>query len=307
MKTVLSFGETLWDLLPSGPVLGGAPCNFAYRVHSLGDRGVLVTRLGRDALGERAFDALRRLGMETDFVQWDDARPTGTVPVRLDSNGVPDFTITPDVAFDFIEASAGLLDLAGRADGVCFGSLIQRSPGSRETLYRVLDAAPQALKFLDINLRKGCFVRDTLQASLERADVLKLNDDEAARIAREFGLKGSGVRETAEAILRAWSLDCCVVTLGERGAYAVTAGDRAYVPGWKVAVVDTVGSGDAFSAGFVHRYLQGRPLSECCHFGNLLGALVASKAGATGEVTRDEMARFLAADPRPQEAEGFSG
>src|SRR5205814_7800287 len=133
MKTVLSFGETLWDLLPAGPLLGGAPCNLAYRINSLGERGILVTRLGRDDLGRKASESLATLGMDARYVQWDDAHPTGTVPVTVDARGVPDFTILKDVAYDYIEPTDDLLKLASGADCLCFGSLSQRSERSRRT------------------------------------------------------------------------------------------------------------------------------------------------------------------------------
>src|SRR5439155_8340756 len=132
-----------WDLLPTGPVLGGAPCNFAYRVNSLGDRGILVTRLGRDELGKKAFGQLEALGMDTSFVQWDDKHPTGSVPVKIDSKGVPDFTIVKDVAYDHLQPADP------KADAVCFGTLVQRSPASRRALRRLLAAAPEAVKLLD--------------------------------------------------------------------------------------------------------------------------------------------------------------
>src|SRR5262245_54023321 len=139
MKTILAFGETLWDLLPTGPVLGGAPCNFAYRVNSLGDRAILVTRLGRDDLGKKAFEKLQQLGMDTSFVQWDDEHPTGTVPVTVDDKGVPDFTITPNVAYDHLELTDELRRLASTVDCIYFGTLIQRSADSRRSLIELVN------------------------------------------------------------------------------------------------------------------------------------------------------------------------
>ncbi len=292
VKTILAFGETLWDLLPDGPALGGASCNFAYRASALGDRAALVTRLGRDELGKRAQAALAALGMDTSFVQWDERKPTGTVPVRIDAKGVPDFTILPDVAYDGIEPGKELLALAAEADAVYFGTLVQRSAVSRRTLRRVLEAAPRALTFLDVNLRRGCFSRETVAESLERADVVKLNDQEAAALKGMLGLRGKTARGLAREIRGRWSLRACVVTLGERGALAVSEGEELAVPGWKVRVADTVGSGDAFSAAFLCLYLRGRPLEECCFFGNALGAMVAAQKGATAPISREEIERF---------------
>jgi len=292
VKTVLSFGETLWDLLPAGPLLGGAPCNLAYRVNSLGERGLLVTRLGHDDLGRTAAEQLRALGMDLGLVQGDDRRPTGTVPVTLDAKGVPDFRILPDVAYDYIAVTAKLLSEADQADCICFGTLVQRSPVSRTTLYRVLEAAPRALKVLDLNLRRDCYSRETVMASLELADVLKLNDGEVLELARMFGLKSGSPQETARACRSTWDLDACVVTLGAEGAYGVTATEEATVEGWKVQVVDTIGAGDAFTAAFVTCRLRGIPFEDCCYFGNALGALVSGTKGATSPIGLDEIYRF---------------
>jgi fructokinase len=291
VKTVLSFGETLWDLLPSGRLLGGAPCNLAFRVNSLGERGLLVTRLGRDELGDAAAQQLRDLGLELDLVQADDRRPTGTVPVTLDAKGVPDFKILPDVAYDYIAPSATLLGEASRADCICFGTLVQRSPVSRTTLYRVLEAAPRALKVLDLNLRRGCYERGTVMASLEAADVLKLNGGEVLELARTFGLNGGSPQEAARACRATWDLDACVVTLGAQGVYGVTATEEAVVEGRKVDVVDTIGAGDAFTAAFVVGRLRGHSFQDCCYFGNALGALVSGTKGATSPIGLDEINR----------------
>ena len=298
MKTILAFGETLWDLLPSGPVLGGAPCNFAYRVNSLGDRGILVTRLGRDELGQRAFQRLQELGMDTSFVQWDDEHPTGTVPVTIDANGVPDFTITPDVAFDHIELGDEILEQVLRADCIYFGSLIQRSGDSLRTLLALLNhnlllRKPQAPVFVDLNFRKGCYTKASMHDSIPWADLIKLNHVEAAELSV---VPATTPLEQARCLYEQLAIPV-VVTLGDQGAVAADRRkegkiETIQVPGWKVPVVDTVGSGDAFSAAFLHCWLRERSLEDCCFFGNALGAMVASTAGATAPVSVDEINRF---------------
>ena len=292
VKTVLSFGETLWDLLPTGPALGGAPCNLAYRVNSLGERGIVVTRLGRDDLGRKAADHLRSLGMDTRHVQWDDGHPTGTVPVTVDARGIPTYEILKDVAYDFIEPTDDLLALAAAADCICFGSLSQRAPTSQQTLMTLLSAASKALKFFDINLRRDCYSRAVIERSFFKADILKLNDGEALELRRVFDLPGETPVDIAREILRRWSLKCCVVTLGEEGAFAVAGGREARIPGHSVRVVDTIGSGDAFSAAFLTCWLRGEPLEECVASGNALGALVAGTKGATAPIGADEIKRF---------------
>ena len=178
-KRILSYGETLWDMLPDGDVLGGAPFNFACRAGSLGDRAVMVSRLGRDDLGRKALDQIAALGMDAALIQLDEDLPTGTVRVSFDEKGVPDFYIVPDVAYDNIVMNAALGEAAASADCFCFGTLIQRAEASRRTLYELLEASPGSIKFLDMNLRKNCFSQETIAQSLQKADMLKLNDGEA--------------------------------------------------------------------------------------------------------------------------------
>ena len=283
-RTVVAFGELLWDVFPNGEVLGGAPANFCYRINSLGHVGWLVTRLGKDDRGRSAAEVVRGNGMSLDYVQWDDKHATGTVPVELDATGSPTFTILPNVAYDHIAITQDLLALAARADCICFGTLIQRAETSRRTLQALLDAAPQALKVLDLNLRKDCYTSETVAASLERADILKLNETEAEVLARMFGLPDT-FASFAPAAVKRWALTACVVTLGSKGVVAANdAGEFVQRPGHKVNVIDTIGAGDAFTAGFLHCYFEGRPLEACCDFANALGALVSETRGGTAPV-----------------------
>jgi len=300
-KTVLAFGETLWDLFPTGAKLGGAPFNFVYRAACLGERGIMVSRLGRDALGRKAFEQIVSLGMETGQVQWDARHPTGTVDVTFDAGHNPHYVINPDVAYDYIRPTKELLAAAAGADCICFGTLAQRCEVSRRALRRLLDAAGGALKLLDINLRPNCYTQETVRESLEEADILKLNETEAVQLAELLQIPGAascgGARppaEIAEDLVEKCSLSCCVVTLGDRGALAVAAdGRKAYVPGFRVALVDPCGSGDAFTAGFLHRYFEGARLSECCRYGNALGAIVAAQRGATEPFDAAGVQKFL--------------
>jgi fructokinase len=278
-KLVVSFGELLWDVFPTGEVLGGAPANLAYRLNSLGHSARLVTRLGHDNRGERAAKILQEHGMSTEFVQWDRFRPTGSVPVELDASGSPTFTIQRDVAYDAIETTPALLELARTADCICFGTLIQRSEISRKTLHAMLDASREALRVLDLNLRKDCYTRETIEASLARANILKVNEDEAVIVARMFDLPETYASFAPTAVKR-WNLEACVVTLGAKGMVAANrAGDFGQVAGTKVDVVDTVGSGDAVTAGFIHCFLNNVPLAEACEFANMMGTRVAQTRG----------------------------
>ena len=288
-KTIIAFGELLWDIFPNGEALGGAPSNFAYRINSLGHDGWLVTRLGKDHRGKRAADLVRANGMSLDYVQWDDKKPTGTVPVELDATGSPTFTILPDVAYDYIETTPELLALAAQADCICFGTLIQRAETSRRTLHALLDAAPHALKVLDLNLRKDCYTKQTIADSLARSDILKLNENEAEMLARIFQLPDTFASFAPAAVVK-WNLTACVVTLGPKGVVAANnKNEFVQRPGHKVKVIDTVGAGDAFTAGFIHCFLQARPLTYCCDFANALGALVAQTRGGTTTIKLAEI------------------
>ncbi len=292
-KTVAAFGEILWDILPEETVLGGAPLNFVYRMNSLGDKGIMISRLGSDDMGDRAFDLLELLGLSTRYIQRDSAFPTGTAPVTFDGSGNPQFVITPDTAYDNIEMTDDIKEIAARADCVCFGTLVQRSDVSRSVLHNFLDISKDALVFCDINLRKDCYNRDTVYMSLNRADVLKLNDDEAVILSGMFEREYTDVQSFCSDIVLRFGLSYCVVTFGDKGAYGHSSkGERVYVPGYRINLRDAVGAGDAFSAGFLHCILHGGSLINACDAGNILGALVASKRGGTSVVTQKEIDRF---------------
>ena len=292
-KTILSFGEVLWDLLPTGPKLGGAPLNFANRINSLGDEGIIVSRLGQDELGQKAWDAICSLGLVPRYLQIEAKHPTGTVHVSFDDAKNPDYVIVPDVAYDHIEITPDLLSLATASDCVCFGTLSQRSKKTRKTLYRLLDAAGKAVKLLDVNLRKDCYSIETVLDSLQWADILKLNDSEAKQLADMLELPDRTFDTIIRNLVERYSLDCCVATLGPAGVLACSAdGKTVYVPGYQVDMADPLGSGDAFAAGFLYKYLRHTPLAECCDFGNVLGAIVASQEGATAPFTWDDISNF---------------
>ena len=287
---VLVFGELLWDLLPSGKVLGGAPANFALRLHERGIPARIATAVGCDALGDEAAAMLSRRGLDLSLLQRCAAAPTGTVDVALSAGGDPSFTIRPGTAYDHIAAAPALLQAAERCDLIYFGTLVQRSPVSRATLYSLLNAAPQALRFADVNLRRDCFSAETVELSFRQADVVKLNDSEMQTASQLLGLKPGAAADFAAQVIRRYGLRTCLVTLGERGVYAADcSGAQFEIPALKVKVADLVGTGDAFSAGFAAKLLAGAPLEECCRFGNLLGALAASKTGGMAPITEPEI------------------
>lgn len=297
-KTIIALGEILWDMLPDGPMLGGAVFNFAYRATTLGDRTLFVSRVGRDNYGNQARAAAKALGMELKHLQQDESLPTGTVRVTLGPGGEPDYFIVPEVAYDNIEATSELLADASECDCVCYGTLVQRSDKTRRALRRLLAEAQGATKFCDINLRKDCHSPETIAESLEWADILKLNGDEATELAGRFGMPSDDPPELAARLLDRFAIETAVITFGPCGALARSAGgELAYVPGFRANVTDTCGSGDAFSAGFLHNLLAGGSLTACCTLGNALGALVATQAGATQVIDPGAIDRFLAEPP----------
>lgn len=296
---VIAFGELLWDLLPAGRVLGGAPANFGFRLFTLGIPVLIASRVGEDDLGTEALNILKSSGLETSAIQVDRTFPTGTVNVFLGQGGIPDYVIKREVAYDQIACAEELISRASEAPLICFGTVAQRAPVSKSTLYRLLDVAAGAVKFLDINLRKNCFTPDTVVESLKRADLLKLNEDEIRTVAAVSGFRGTSIRDFCQAAVEKYSLQVCLVTLGDRGAFACSArGEEIYVPGYLIQVEDTIGSGDSFSAGFVSCLMQGLPLAECCSAGNALGALVAARKGAMGLVSREEVLQLMSSGGR---------
>ena len=294
LATVVAYGEALWDLLPSGPVLGGAPLNFAYRINSLGYRGVMISQLGTDTFGDQALEQMTDLGMETAFIQRTSEYPTGTVEVILDENKNPDYNIITGVAYDHIRYTQELGTLISGADCVCFGTLVQRTAVSRQTLSQLLDRFSGKYALYDINLRKNCYTTELIKTSMMRSNILKLNNDEMPVVAEMYDISHSTIAEFAESLFRKTPLEYCLVTLGERGAFAASKkGEEVYVPAYKVKLIDSCGSGDAFTAGFLHTLLQEKGLEEACNFGNALGAMVAEQPGATQAITPEEIERFI--------------
>ncbi len=293
-QSVLALGELLWDILPSEKLLGGAPANFCFRLQQLGIPARMVSRVGSDRLGDELLFELEARSFDLSLVQRDPIVPTGTVDVVLTAEGNPSFTINTNVAYDHLEVSAELLVAAKKSSLICFGTLVQRSVQTREAVYTVLDEAMSATKFLDINLRKDCYSAETISASLKRADILKLNQSEVKVVDHLLGLNTYTTRDMANSIMRNFAVKLVLVTLGEEGAYAVSCdGEEVSVPGMPVDVIDTIGSGDSFSAGFVYSFLSGKPLAECCRFGNIMGAMNAMRKGGMPDINSGEIAEFI--------------
>lgn len=293
-KKIAAFGELLWDILPSGKVLGGAPANFIYRINSFGDEGSLLSKVGDDKAGKEAREALRKLGLSDENIQTDYEFPTGSVKISIDKNGIPDFNIITDVAYDHIEINSEMMEAFSQADCVCFGTLVQRYGISKNTLRELIHEAPDVVKFLDVNLRKKCYTAATLEDSLRMANILKTNDEELMITKELLGLKNESLRDLAEEALEKFNLDIILCTLGSNGAFCLTKeGIFYYDPGYQISLGDTVGAGDAFSAGFVHYYMNGYPIDDALRFGNAAGAMVATTTGATSPISKEEILDFM--------------
>jgi fructokinase len=278
---IFAVGEVLWDLLPTGKQLGGAPANFSFHCRGLGALARLVTRIGDDDLGRQVLGRFRLLGLPTETVQLDPDWPTGTVAVTLADDGQPRFTIHEHVAWDRIAADETALAEARSADAVCFGSLAQRSEPSRRAIRALVSAArPEALRVFDVNLRPPFVDRDVIADSLELADVLKLNDQELPELAAMFGLP-PGVREAMEELAGRFGLSVVALTRGAGGSLLMADGRWSDHPGTPAEVCDTIGAGDAFTAALTVGLLAGRPLEEINRHANEVAALVCSRPGGT--------------------------
>lgn len=293
--TIVGLGELLWDLFPTGRQLGGAPANFAYCSHLLGDYGTVVSRVGCDELGNDIRESLATFGLADDFVQNDREHPTGTVKVELDKAGQPDFTITYPSAWDFLEWSAPLQHLATSADAVSFGSLAQRSPQSKRTIAAFLDAIrPEAAKVFDVNLRQSFYSAEILRESIARATIVKLNQEEVPKVAALLNVRANDLRRFGREVLERFDLPLICITRGGKGSLLISTTEEHDHPGYRVRVRDAVGAGDAFTAGLVHQILHGIPLAEANNFANKMGAWVASNSGAMPSTPDDGLLAALA-------------
>jgi fructokinase len=279
---VLGIGELLWDLFPDGRRLGGAPANFAGHAARLGCRGAVASRVGDDALGREALARLDALGVDRRQVQVDPQLPTSTVTVTVDAEGHPAYLIHEPVAWDALDCSEALLILAATADALCFGTLASRAPRALATLLQALEVAgPGCLRIFDVNLRQAYFTPERVRTLLNRCDVLKLNEDELPVVAAMADVTG----DLAEGLRKQFGLRLVALTLGPRGSVLYTPQGRLEEPGSPVAVVDTVGAGDAFTAALAAGVLQGLDLPIAHRRAAKLSAFVCTQEGATPDTS----------------------
>lgn len=278
---VVGMGEALWDVLPEGKKIGGAPANFAYHVSQFGMPSCVVSAIGKDALGTEILDNFKSKNL--NYLIEEVPYPTGTVQVEIDQAGIPQYEIKENVAWDNIPYTARLEQLAQRTSAVCFGSLAQRNVVSRNTINRFLDAMPQGddrLVVFDVNLRQGFYNKEILCNSMKRCNILKINDEELVTVSRMFGYPGIDLQDKCWILLGKYNLKMLILTCGINGSYVFTPGCVSFQPTPKVEVADTVGAGDSFTAAFIAGILKGKPVSEAHSCAVRTSAYVCTQKGA---------------------------
>ena len=294
MFTILGIGELLWDVLPEGARLGGAPANYTVMAARLGNRAAILSRIGRDALGDDALHTLKDFPVDCGQLQLDPEHPTGRVTVQLE-DGQPSYIFHQQVAWDFLESTEAWLGEAARADAVCFGSLAQRCEQSRRTIHALVKATrPQCQRIFDVNLRAPFYTAEILRESLALASVVKMNDAEVPLVLSLLRLGASeSLREGAERLLEEFAgLTLVATTRGGEGSLLVGRTEWNEHPGIPTKVADTIGAGDAFTAAMTHYLLRGAPLATLNEAGNRWGSFVASQSGAMPEIGPEAIERI---------------
>ena len=282
-KYVVGLGEVLWDVLPEGKKLGGAPANFAYHAGQFGLDTMAVSALGEDKLADETIQQIedKHLPYALPRVPY----PTGTVQVELDNEGIPTYNIKENVAWDNIPFTEDIRSIAENCRAVCWGSLAQRNIVSRTSIYKFLEATPDdCLKIFDINLRQNFYTKEVIQESVKRCNILKINDEELVLIGRLFGNPGLDIENKCWLILGKYDLDMLVLTCGVNGSYVFSAGNMSYQETPKVTVADTVGAGDSFTGTFCAAILKGKSVEEAHKLAVEVSAYVCTQNGAMPQV-----------------------
>ena len=287
---MIGLGEVLWDILPTGRVLGGAPANFAYMTSVLGDQGIVASRVGSDDLGREACRVMQDLGVNTSYLQKDEQHETGIATVTIDETGQPNFTIKEPVAWDLLEWSPEWEELSARADVICYGSLAQRSSRSADTIDRFLRNAPtKTLRICDVNLRQSFYNKDVLLKSFEYADIVKLNEQELIQVSFLFELAAGNAEFLAQRLLQGCNLELVCITRGDRGSLLVSRDQTVEHGGYQVEVADAVGAGDAFTACLAYHYVRGNSLQQISEAANRFASWVATQRGATPPISSRQL------------------
>ena len=280
-KIVVGMGEALWDVLPEGKKIGGAPANFAYHVSQFGLPSCVVSAIGDDALGKEIIENFTSKGLDQLIAEV--PFPTGTVQVEIDQTGIPLYDIKENVAWDNIPYTEHLDALAKRTKAVCFGSLAQRNVVSRETINHFLDTMPKdddSLIVFDVNLRQGFYNKEILCKSMQNCNILKINDEELITVSRMFGYPGIDLQDKCWILLGKYNLKMLILTCGINGSYVFTPGNVSFQPTPKVEVADTVGAGDSFTAAFIASILKGKSVTEAHSIAVKTSAFVCTQKGA---------------------------
>jgi fructokinase len=279
--TVAGLGEILWDLLPEGKKLGGAPANFAYHAQELGAKSLVISAIGEDKLGKELSEKLKEHNLSTSYISIDSRHPTGTVEVKIGKDGVPDYVIHTKVAWDYISVSKEVLTMVQSLDAICFGSLAQRSPHSKQSIQDILKStSDRCLRIFDINIRQSFYSRETIVNSLNLSNCLKLNESEFSLLTEMFSYQGSD-SSIARTILKEFELDLIALTKGDKGSDLYTPSESSKIASPVVRIEDTVGAGDAFTASLCMGLLKNNSITEIHKNASDIAAYVCSQRGAT--------------------------
>ena len=288
---ICCFGEVLWDLLPAGRQMGGAPMNVAAHLQQMGLSSLIISRVGRDDLGNEIIEWLSKNQFPLKWVQTDAQYPTGKVHVDLTDKNQVAYEIVQPAAWDFIEVSDEMIALVSNSSGIVFGSLACRNQVSRSSLLKLLEQAP--FKIFDVNLRPPHYSQELVELLLQQADMVKMNDEELRLISGWYGLTERDELQIMDYLKSTFNIRLLLVTRGGKGAVVLNDSGFYESTGYKVKVADTIGSGDSFLAGFLKMTTSGKPIEEALHFACAIGAIVATYHGASPAVTEKEIQNLM--------------
>lgn len=291
MSKIVCFGEVLWDVFPTHKKIGGAPLNVALRLHSLGNEVYIVSKVGNDENGAQLIDFIKSNKVSTDFIQVDENYETGTVKVVLSEKGSASYDIEFPRAWDKIHSMDKTMKLVEESDAFYFGSLVARGELSKRTLFKLMEKA--RYKICDLNLRPPYYTKESLIELMERADFLKINDDELFEVSKKLGSKYNSIEQNVKYISEKTNTNSVCVTKGRHGALLLFEGELYYNSGYQIKVVDTVGAGDSFFASLISKLLNGDSPQESINYACAVGALVAQSEGANPVITTSDIDKFV--------------
>jgi fructokinase len=299
---IICFGETLWDVLPTGRKAGGAPMNVAFHANQLNLEARIISKTGDDDLGKELRRFLENIGVSVELIQTDNTFPTGIVKVKLDKNGSPSYEIVSPVAWDYIQPDDKVQDFVKNASAFIFGSLACRTERNKKNLLEYADLAN--IRVFDVNLRTPFYSKSLIEELMGKADIVKMNDEELSLLGEWLGISGDE-KSQLEYIKNKFSLDLAILTKGRHGAVCLDETGYHEHPGFRVKVNDTIGSGDAFLVAFLSRFLKGESTSDCLVFASAVGALVATKEGGTPKIELPEILAIMNSQPFQQTSNKF--